>query len=160
MFAYGPRDSGSEIHEGVSDLLRLGALVLSLLAADCTRTEFDWAQGENFLLEKKIEEKPDGSVEMHFVSLVNAPGEEIYKTFIDVDHHDQFIEGVTESKPVSSVGGTKSRRRHQQGHRAVNRARVSGRSTATQGVSFRTLEWSSRTTRPIPGRGLPTGTAR
>ena len=88
-------------------LLRLGALVLSLLAADCTRTEFDWAQGENFLLEKKVEEKPDGSVEMHFVSLVNVPGEELYKVFIDVDHHDQFIEGVTESKPVSSVGGTK-----------------------------------------------------
>ena len=88
-------------------LLRLGVLALSVLAAGCARTEFDWAQGENFLLEKKVEEKPDGSVEMHFVSLVNAPGEELYKTFIDVDHHDQFIEGVTESKPVSSVGGTK-----------------------------------------------------
>ena len=88
-------------------LLRLGVLALSVFTAGCMRTDFDWAQGENFLLEKKVEEKPDGSVEMHFVSLVNAPGEELYKVFIDVDHHDQFIEGVTESKPVSSVGGTK-----------------------------------------------------
>jgi uncharacterized membrane protein len=88
-------------------LLRFGVLALALLVADCTRTEFDWAQGEDFLLQKKIEEKPDGSVEMHFVSLVNAPGDELYKTFIDVEHHDKFIEGVTESKLVSSVGGTK-----------------------------------------------------
>ena len=88
-------------------LLRLGVLALALLVADCSRTQFDWAQGENFLLEKEIHEKPDGSVEMRFVSLVNAPGDELYKTFIDVEHHDQFIEGVTESKLVSSVGGTK-----------------------------------------------------
>ncbi len=87
-------------------LLRFGVLALAVLATDCARTEFDWAQGENFLLERKIEERPDGSVDMHFVSLVNAPGEELYKVFIDVDHHDQFIEGVTESKPVSGVGGT------------------------------------------------------
>ena len=88
-------------------LLRFGVLALALLVADCTRTEFDWKQGEDFLLEKKVDVKPDGSVEMHFVSLVNAPGDEIYKAFIDVEHHDQFIEGVTESKLVSSVGGTK-----------------------------------------------------
>ena len=75
-------------------LLRFGVLALAVLATDCARTEFDWAQGENFLLERKIEERPDGSVDMHFVSLVNAPGEELYKVFIDVDHHDQFIEGV------------------------------------------------------------------
>ena len=88
-------------------LLRLGVLVLALLTTGCARTDFDWAQGENFLLEKHVEEKPDGSVEMRFVSLVNAPGEELYKAFIDVEHHDQFIEGVTESKLVSGVGGTK-----------------------------------------------------
>ena len=123
-------------------LLRLGVLALSVLAADCTRTEFDWAQGENFLLEKKIEEKPDGSVEMHFVSLVNAPGEEIYKTFIDVDHHDQFIEGVTESKPVSSVGGTKKIvdvTNKVIGR--VNRARVEWTiDREHKAISFRTLE--------------------
>jgi len=81
--------------------------VLALLAAACARTEFDWAQGEDFLLEKKIEQKSDGSVDMHFVSLVNVPGDELYRTFIDVEHHDQFIQGVTESRLVSSVGGTK-----------------------------------------------------
>jgi hypothetical protein len=88
-------------------LLRLGVLGLALLATACARTEFDWAQGEDFLLEKKVEEKSDGSVEMHFVSLVNAPGDDIYKAFIDVEHHDQFIEGVTESKLVSGVGPKK-----------------------------------------------------
>ena len=87
-------------------LLRLGMLALYVLAG-CARTQFDWAQGENFLLEKTIKENADGSVDMHFVSLVNAPGDELYKVFIDVDHHDQFIEGVTESKLVSNVGGTK-----------------------------------------------------
>jgi hypothetical protein len=88
-------------------LLRLGVLLLALLATACTRTDFDWAQGEDFLLEKKIVEKPDGSVDMHFVSLVNASGEELFRAFIDVEHHDQFIEGVTESKLVSGVGPKK-----------------------------------------------------
>jgi hypothetical protein len=88
-------------------LLRLAVLALALLGTGCTRGDFDWAQGEDFLLEKKVEQKADGSVEMDFVSLVNAPGEEIYKAFIDVENHDKFIDGVTESKVVSSVGGTK-----------------------------------------------------
>jgi hypothetical protein len=88
-------------------LLRLGILALALFTTACARNDFDWAQGEDFLLEKHVEEKPDGSVDMRFVSLVNAPGDELYKAFIDVEHHDQFIEGVTKSELVSSVGGTK-----------------------------------------------------
>jgi hypothetical protein len=89
-------------------LLRLGVLALAFLVTDCApRSDFDWAQGEDFLLEKQVKTLPDGSVDMYLVSLVNAPGDEIYKTFIDVEHHDQFIEGVTESKVVSSVGGVK-----------------------------------------------------
>lgn len=87
--------------------LRWGVLVVVLLLGACARDNFDWAQGEDFLLEKKVAPQPDGSVHMHFVSLVNAPGEDLYKAFIDVEHHDQFIEGVTEVQPVSSVGGTK-----------------------------------------------------
>jgi hypothetical protein len=87
-------------------LLRVGVVALTFLATGCARTsDFDWNQGENVLLEKRIEEKPDGSVAMHFVSLVNAPGEELYKAFIDVENHDKFIEGVTESKLVKSTGG-------------------------------------------------------
>jgi hypothetical protein len=78
-----------------------------VLIAGCAREPFDWAQGEDLLLEKQVKEQPDGSVEMRFVSLVNAPGDDIWKAFIDVEHHDQFIEGVTESKLVSSVGGVK-----------------------------------------------------
>ena len=123
-------------------LLRLGVLALSVLAAGCARSDFDWAQGENFLLEKKVEEKPDGSVEMHFVSLVNAPGEELYKVFIDVDHHDQFIEGVTSSKLVSNVGGTKKvvdvtnkvigRPNHARVEWTIDRER--------KAISFRTIE--------------------
>ena len=88
-------------------LLRLGFLALAFLVTDCARTGFDWAQGENFLLAKDVKEMPDGSVEMHFVSLVDAPGDQLYKTFIDVEHHDQFIEGVMEIAVVSSVGDTK-----------------------------------------------------
>src|SRR6185369_14680331 len=88
-------------------LLRLSSLALVFLVAGCTHEEFDWKQGEDLLLEKQVKEQPDGSVEMRFVSLVNAPGDDLYKAFIDVEHHDQFIEGVTESKLVSSVGGVK-----------------------------------------------------
>ena len=88
-------------------LLRLSSLALVFLVAACTHEEFDWKQGEDLLLEKHVKEQPDGSVEMRFVSLVNAPGDDLYKAFIDVEHHDQFIEGVTESKLVSSVGGVK-----------------------------------------------------
>ena len=34
-------------------LLRLGVLALALFATGCARSDFDWAQGEDFLLEKK-----------------------------------------------------------------------------------------------------------
>ena len=88
-------------------LLRMGILALAVLGSGCARTDFDWAQGENFMLEREIKEMPDGSVDMRFVSLVNAPGEELYRAFIDVERHHEFIEGVTESKVVSTVGGTK-----------------------------------------------------
>lgn len=88
-------------------LLRLGVVALAIIGTGCARPGFDWAQGENAMLEREISEKPDGSVDMRFVSLVNAPGEELYKAFIDVERHHEFIEGVTESKVVSSVGGTK-----------------------------------------------------
>ncbi len=86
-------------------LLRVGILAIAFVTSGCARSDFDWAQGENLLLKKEIKEQPDGSVKMHLVSLVNAPGEELYKAFIDVEHHDQFIEGVSESKLVSNVGG-------------------------------------------------------
>ena len=106
-------------------LLRLGVLALAFLVTDCApRSDFDWAQGEDFLLEKQVKELPDGSVDLNFVSLVNAPGDELYKTFIDVEHHDQFIEGVTESKVVSSVDGLKNHRRHQSRAQPSNQARV------------------------------------
>lgn len=87
-------------------LLRMGILALAVLGSGCARGDFDWAQGENLMLEREIKEMPDGSVDMRFVSLVNAPGEALYKAFIDVEHHSEFIEGVTESKLVSHVGGT------------------------------------------------------
>ena len=89
-------------------LLRMGILALAVLGSGCARTNFDWAQGENFMLEREIKEMPDGSVDMRFVSLVNAPGEELYKAFIDVERHHEFIEGVTESKVVSKHGGAKT----------------------------------------------------
>jgi len=88
-------------------LLRVGSFALITLIAGCTSQQFDWAQGENLLLEREVKEQPDGSVEMRFVSLINAPGDELYKAFIDVEHHHEFIEGVTDVKVVSSVGGVK-----------------------------------------------------
>jgi hypothetical protein len=88
-------------------LLRFGCFALAVVLAGCTHQEFDWAQGEDLLLEKQVKEQPDGSVEMRFVSLVNAPGDDIYKAFIDVEHHHEFIEGVTDTKLISSVGGVK-----------------------------------------------------
>jgi hypothetical protein len=88
-------------------LRRFGFLALVILLGSCSRQDFDWAQGEDLLLEKQVREQPDGSVEMRFVSLVNAPGDDLYKAFIDVEHHHEFIEGVTDSKLVSSVGGVK-----------------------------------------------------
>jgi hypothetical protein len=89
-------------------LLRMGILALAVLGSGCARSDFDWAQGENVMLEREIKEMPDGSVDMRFVSLVNAPGEELYKAFIDVERHHEFIEGVTESKVVSKQGGAKT----------------------------------------------------
>jgi len=82
-------------------------LVLLLLCAACTREHFDWAQPENFMLSQSEETLKDGSVRMDFVSLVNAPADPLFLAFSDVEHHAEFVKGVTESRLVSSSGNTK-----------------------------------------------------
>ena len=123
-------------------LWRIGFLALTVFVTACSSgSDFDWAQGEDFLLEKTVTEKPDGAVAMHFVSLVNVPGDDLYKAFIDVEHHDQFIEGVTESKLVSSDGVKKVVDVTNRVIGRPNRARVEWIiDRDNKSISFRTLQ--------------------
>ena len=79
------------------------ALVLDGLVG-CQRQRVDWLQGENFFLERQTKTLGDGTVEMRFVSLVNAPAEGLFNALSDVGNHDKFIEGVTESKVLRTDG--------------------------------------------------------
>ena len=83
-------------------------LVLLLLCAACSRDRFDWGGKEDFLLSQSEETQGDGSVRMEFVSLMNAPADALFMAFSDVEHHAEFVEGVTESKLVSSKDNTKT----------------------------------------------------
>ncbi len=87
--------------------VRLVALVLTLLAAGCQREAFNWEQPENVLVSKTAVEQPDGSVEMRFVSLMNVPAEHLFNALADVERHAEFIDGVTESKLVTTEGKKK-----------------------------------------------------
>jgi hypothetical protein len=80
------------------------AFALAVLAVACERNSFDWEQPENMLLVQEEEQQDDGSVRMEFVSLVNAPADELYQALGDVGHHAEFIEGVSESTLLSSEG--------------------------------------------------------
>mgnify|MGYP001199793248 CR=1 FL=1 len=83
------------------------AIALVALAVGCHRERFDWEQKEDFLLVRNEKQLEDGSVRMEFVSLVNAPADELYRALSDVEHHAEFIEGVTESTLVSNEGNRK-----------------------------------------------------
>jgi hypothetical protein len=78
------------------------AVVLGLVG--CRRESVDWLQAENFFLKRDTKTLADGTVEMRFVSLVNAPAEGLFNALSDVGNHDKFIEGVTESKVLSTDG--------------------------------------------------------
>ena len=82
-------------------------LVLLLLCAACMRDSFDWGQKEDFMLSQSETTLDDGSVRMEYVSLVNAPADPLFLAFSDVEHHAEFVTGVTESKLVSSAGNKK-----------------------------------------------------
>ncbi len=84
-------------------------LVVLLLSAACLRGErFDWEHQEDFMLSRSEDTLKDGSVRMEFVSLVNAPADALFMAFSDVEHHAEFVEGVTESKLVSSKDNKKT----------------------------------------------------
>ena len=88
--------------------LRAALVAVVLFGAPaCSRERFDWEQPEDFFLTRSVKTLDDGSVEMQFVSLVNAPADALFQALSDVEHHDQFIEGVTESTLVSSEGNRK-----------------------------------------------------
>ena len=82
-------------------------LVLLLLCAACSRGRFDWEQKEDFMLSQSEKTLDDGSVRMEFVSLVNAPADPLFLAFSDVEHHAEFVTGVTETRLVSSSGNKK-----------------------------------------------------
>lgn len=116
-------------------------LVLLLLCAACARDRFDWEQKEDFMLSQSEKTLDDGSVRMQFVSLVNAPADDLFKAFADVEHHAEFITGVTESTLVSSAGNAKVVDITNQVLGRPNRAKIEwtiepGRRT----LSFKTLE--------------------
>jgi ribosome-associated toxin RatA of RatAB toxin-antitoxin module len=79
-------------------------LVLFFLCAACLRERFDWEQQEDFMLTQSEQTLDDGAVRMQFVSLVNAPADPLFMAFSDVEHHAEFVTGVTESKLISSAG--------------------------------------------------------
>jgi hypothetical protein len=82
-------------------------LTFGLVGAGCARDGFDWDRPEDIMLEKKVDSESDGAVRMEFVSLVNAPADRLYEALKDVEHHEQFIDGVTESKVVGTDGRKK-----------------------------------------------------
>ncbi len=81
-------------------------LVLLVFSAAC-RHSFDWGQQEQFMLSQEEKTLDDGSVRMEFVSLVNAPADPLFLAFSDVEHHAEFVTGVSESRLVSSSGNKK-----------------------------------------------------
>ncbi len=83
-------------------------LALLLMSAACLRERFDWEQKEDYMLSQSDDTLKDGSVRMEYVSLVNAPADALFMAFSDVEHHAEFVTGVTESKLVSSKGNTKT----------------------------------------------------
>jgi ribosome-associated toxin RatA of RatAB toxin-antitoxin module len=83
-------------------------LAVLLLSAACLRERFDWEHQEDLMLSRSEDTLKDGSVRMEFVSLVNAPADALFMAFSDVEHHAEFVEGVTESKLVSNKDNTKT----------------------------------------------------
>ena len=89
-------------------LMRLSALLGALfVVAACQRDTFDWNGKEDVLASKSAIEQKDGSVEMKFVSLIDAPADALVQALSDVERHSEFIEGVKESRLVSVDGKKK-----------------------------------------------------
>ena len=123
--------------------LRLVVLACALVSSACQHQGFNWDQAENTFVQKEISDKPDtsGSVEMRFVSLVYVPAADLFRVFSDVEHHADFIEGVTESKLVSSDGKKRVVDITNTVFGRPNRARIEWTIDApTMTMSFRTLE--------------------
>jgi Polyketide cyclase / dehydrase and lipid transport len=117
------------------------AMALAVMASACHQKGYDWEQPENVMIKKEVKELPDGSVEMHFESLVNVPALDLFRAFSDVEHHAEFIEGVTETKLVSTDGKKKVVDITNQVLGRPNRARIEWTiDEPTMTMSFRTLE--------------------
>jgi uncharacterized protein YndB with AHSA1/START domain len=121
--------------------LGLGLAALTLAGLGCQRDAFDWDQPENLKVTEATERRDDGSVEMRFISLVNAPAEDLFDALSDVEHHAEFIEGVTKSTLVSKDGPKKIVEIQNNVLGRPNRAKIEwtfDRDDLT--ASFRTLE--------------------
>ena len=76
-------------------------------ASACTETkDVDWSAKEDFFVEEKTEKTADGA-RMEFHSLVDAPGDAVYKALADVENYASFVDGVQETKLLSAQGNTK-----------------------------------------------------
>jgi len=117
------------------------AVGLAAAMTACGGETFDWEQSENFMLQKKAEEQPDGSVKMTFVGLVKANPQDFFKALSDVEHHDQFIEDVMEVKLVSATGNKKVVDIRNRVLGRPNQARIEWTiDEAAKRVSFKTLQ--------------------
>jgi hypothetical protein len=121
--------------------LAVPVITLALVAGGCHPQGFDWEQAENVMLQKEVKELPDGSVEMHFESLLSVPALDLFRAFSDVEHHADFIEGVSESKLVSTDGKKKVIDITNQVLGRPNHARIEWTiDEPTMTMSFRTVE--------------------
>jgi uncharacterized protein YndB with AHSA1/START domain len=122
--------------------IRVAAAALALVAAaSCQRETFDWEQPEDFKLVETTETLRDSSVEMRFVSLVNAPAEDLYRALSDVEHHAEFVEGVMESRLLGADGNKRTVEIINTVLGRPNRAKIEWTlDEPNLTVSFRTLE--------------------
>jgi hypothetical protein len=116
-------------------------VLLLILGAACARDRFDWDHQEDFMVSQSEEPLDDGSVRMKFVALVNAPADPLFMAFSDVEHHAEFVTGVTESRLVSSSGNKKVVDITNQVLGRPNRAQIEWTIEPQQRkLSFKTLE--------------------
>ena len=116
----------------------LGALVM---VPACQRDTFDWHGKEDVLVSKSAVEQKDGSVEMRFVSLIDAPADALFHALSDVERHAEFVDGVKESRLISVDGKKKVVEITNTVLGRPNRAKIEWMIDApSRTMSFRTLE--------------------
>jgi len=117
------------------------AVTLAIAILACERDTFDWEQVENPLVQRTVENQPDGAVKMTFVGIVDAQPEKFFSTLADVEHHADFIEDVKEVTVVSTDGNKTVVDIQNQVLGRPNAARIEWtRDEPGRRMSFRTIE--------------------